>query len=82
MTIPGSGSIDNHTDYDVLVLANASVYFSGMDWDAYCAGQTENAVRVQLRGEMPLYSPTDRTYKVTDDCLPMSGIAFKEAGKI
>lgn len=81
MTIPGSGSIDNHTDYDVLVLANASVYFSGMDWDAYCAGQTENAVRVRLRGEMPLHSPTDRTYKVTDDCLPMSGIAFKEAGK-
>ena len=81
VTIPGSGSIDNHTDYDVLVLANASVYFSGMDWDAYCAGQTENAVRVQLRGEMPLHSLTDRTYKVTDDCLPMSGIAFKEAGK-
>lgn len=52
-----------------------------MDWDAYCAGQTENAVRVQLRGEMPLHSLTDRTYKVTDDCLPMSGIAFKEAGK-
>lgn len=48
VTIPGSGSIDNHTDYDVLVLANASVYFSGMDWDAYCAGQTENAVRVRL----------------------------------
>lgn len=27
VTIPGSGSVDNHTDYDVLVLANASVYF-------------------------------------------------------
>ena len=81
VTIPGSGSIDNHTDYDVLVLANASVYFSGMNWDTYCAGQTENAVRVRLRGEMPLHSPTDRTYKVTDGCLPMSGIAFKEAGK-
>lgn len=79
--IPESGNIDNHTDYNVLVLANASAYFPGMDFDAYCSGQTENAVRVQLRGDMPLQSITDRTYTVTDNSLLMSGTTFKEAGK-
>lgn len=81
VTIPTGGAISADSDYNVLVVANAGVYFPTFDFDAYCAGKTENIVKIRLQGDMPRTVDSDQKYDITDTCLLMSGTARKQAGK-
>lgn len=79
VTFTLSGGIDKDTDYNVLAIANAGSYFSGIILSDYCQGKTENEVRLQLTGTMPHNAKNQ--YSIPDAGLPMSGSAVKEAGR-
>lgn len=78
------GVLNDDTDYNVLIIANADSYNWNADmFQAFCTGKTENMVKVQLRPLMPMEdSATDKNlYVIQDGCLPMSATAVKKAGK-
>lgn len=82
-TMPENGTLDNSTAYDVLVIANAATYFPGLsdiDFDNQCKDRTVNDIRMRFQGEMPREGSSN-AYTVTAECLPMTGVTKKEAGK-
>lgn len=72
--------IKEDTDYNVLVIANADKYIDPVQLDAFCAGRTENLVKIEL---LPLLKAgaADGLFAAPDGCLPMSATGVKEAGK-
>lgn len=82
-TMPEGQTLNNETDYDVLVIANAAAYFPGFadsDFENICKGRTVNDIRIPFQGEMPREGSSN-AYTVTARCLPMTGVTKKEAGK-
>lgn len=80
----GTGVLNDDTDYNVLVIANADSYNWSADMlQTFCTGKTENMVKMQLRPLMPLDDSTaeKNVYAIQDGCLPMSATAVKKAGK-
>lgn len=78
------GILNNDTDYNVLVIANADSYNLNKDTlQSFCTGKTENEVKMRLRPYLPLSTSTSEknVYVIPDGCLPMSATAIKKAGK-
>ena len=78
------GILNDDTDYNVLIIANAKNYsWSADKLQNYCKNKTENMVKIQLRLPMPLDDSTaeKNVYAIQDGCLPMSATAVKKAGE-
>lgn len=76
--------IDDDTDYNVLVIANADYYITEAELEAFCKGRTENLVKIELLPGLqgvPMTGTDHEEFTVPGGCLPMSGATVKEAGK-
>lgn len=76
LAITLGGAVNDDTEYNVLVIANADKYMAPAALEAFCATRTENLVKIELLPQL-VADAADGVFIVPDGCLPMSATAVK-----